>query len=107
VVTRLALTPSHVSDVAAASELLAGSSVLTIGDRNDHAPALQQTLREVAPDLQLLTPPKKKTVLEQWCQRLKVKQMKARDVWHLASKLIVVCHTFLVLLSWKHAFEPL
>lgn len=133
VVRRIVITPAHVSDVAAAPELLAGAAGIVIGDRNYHAPALQDELEQVAPQAapqaRLLTPPKKKrpdedkrrskllshlryrieTVFGQWCQRFKLKDVQARDTWHLANRLlrVVLCHTLCVLLNWQHDLRPL
>lgn len=129
VVRRIVLTPAHVADVAATPDLMTGVEGVVIGDRNYHSPALQEELKTSAPKARLLTPPKKKTpqedksrsallsrlryrietVLSQWCGRLQLKAVHARDTWHLSNRLLraVLCHTLCILLAHQHGFKPL
>ncbi len=129
VVTGVALTQAHISDVATAPQLLQGHEGIVLGDRNYHSPALQRELEECAPHGTLLTPPKKKTeqedkrrsaflsrlryriecVLSQWCQRLKLRHVTTRTTWHLLNRLLraLLCHTLCVFLNYKHDLKPL
>lgn len=129
VVRRLVLTPAHVADVAASPDLLQNVQGIVIGDRNYHSPALQQNLKTLAPRARLLTPPKKKTaqedksrsaflsrlryrietVIGQWCQRLQLKAVHARDTWHLTNRLLraVLCHTLCITLAHRNGLQPL
>ena len=114
-ITRFVLAPANVQELKVAPQLLAGKGGLVLGDRNYWSPPLQEQLNQVAPQLKLLAPYKKKAldpnprqsrhithwryriecVLAQWAQRLSLQQVWARDVWHLSNRLLraVLCHT--------------
>jgi hypothetical protein len=90
---------------------------------------LQEQLKEQTPALKLLAPFKNKkrdpdpgkskllshwryrieTVNSQLCQRFGLKQLWARDVWHLLNRLlrIVLCHTLCFRLNIQWGNPPL
>lgn len=128
-ITRLTLAPAHAADVAVAPQMLHGQEGIVIGDRNYHSPQLQQQLRQEEPALELLTPYKNKkrdpqprrsallshfryrieTVNSQLCARFRLKQVWARDLWHLLNRLlrIVLCHTLCFRLNVQFGNSPL
>ncbi|HEX8236031.1 MAG TPA: transposase [Abditibacteriaceae bacterium] len=110
-ITRFVLAPGNVQELKVAPQLLAGKDGLVLGDRNYWSPPLQAQLSLAAPGLKLLVPYKKKALdptprqsrqitrwryrLAQWAQRLSLKRVWARDVWHLSNRLLraVLRHT--------------
>jgi len=128
-ITRLTLAPAQESDVAVAPQMLKNQSGLVIGDRNYHSPDLQEKLKEDNSNLKLLAPfknkkrdpdPKRSALLSHWryrietvnsqlCQRFGLKQLWARDVWHLLNRLlrIVLCHTLCFRLNIQFGNPPL
>lgn len=128
-ITRLTLAPANESDVSVAPQMLQAQEGIVIGDRNYHSPALQEQLAEQSPALKLLAPfknkkrdpaPKTSRLLSHWryrietinsqlCQRFALKQVWARDVWHLLNRLlrIVLCHTLCFRLNIQFGNSPL
>ena len=128
-ITRLTLAPAHESDVSVLPQMLQGQTGLVIGDRNYHSPQLQEQLRQEEPGLKLRTPFKNKTrdpdpniskLLSHWryrietvnsqlCARFQLKQVWARDVWHLLNRIlrIVLCHTLCFRLNIQFGNSPL
>ena len=128
-ITRLTLAPANESDVSVAPQMLQGQQGIVIGDRNYHSPDLQVQLHQEEPGLKLLAPYKNKkrdpdpkasrrlsrlryrieTVNNQLCSRFQLKQVWARDVWHLLNRLlrIVLCHTLCFRLNVQFANSPL
>lgn len=128
-ITRLSLAPAHQADIALAPQMLQNQKGIAIGDRNYHSPELQAQLRQDNPALKLLTPAKNKkhdpdlkrsarlshwryrieTVNSQLSQRFKLKQLWARDVWHLTNRLLrmVLCHTLCFRLNIQFGNSPL
>lgn len=128
-ITRPTLAPAHQSDVAVAPQMLENQAGIVIGDRNYHSPDLQEQLKEQSPALKLLAPfknkkrdpdPKGSALLSHWryrietvnsqlCQRFALKQLWARDLWHLLNRLlrIVLCHTLCFKLNIQFGNSPL
>ena len=128
-ITRLTLAPAHQSDVAVAPQMLENQAGIVIGDRNYHSPDLQEQLKKQSPALKLLAPfknkkrdpdPKGSALLSHWryrietvnsqlCQRFALKQLWARDLWHLLNRLlrIVLCHTLCFKLNIQFGNPPL
>jgi IS5 family transposase len=128
-ITRLTLAPAHEADAAVTPQMLHGQEGIVIGDRNYHSPQMQEQLRQDEPDLKLLTPfknkkrdpdPKRSALLSHWryrietvnsqlCARFRLKQVWARDLWHLVNRLlrIVLCHTLCFRLNVQFGNSPL
>ena len=127
VVTRLSLTPAGVSDVALLEELTDRTRGVCLGDRAYWKPELHEQLRRRG--VEMLVPFKKatgdptpqrsraigrirwriETVFSQLCERLSVKRVWARDLWHLSSRLLrkALAHTLMVVLNREQGHEPL
>lgn len=127
VVTRLSVCPAGVADVAVLEELTEAAAGVCLADRAYWQPALHEWLRRQG--LEMLVPFKKagseprperahaissiryriETVFSQLCERLSVKRVWARDLWHLSSRLLrkVLAHTVMVVLNRERGSEPL
>ncbi len=127
VVTRLSLTPAGVPDLAVLEELTDGTRGLCLADRAYWKPELHERLR--AQGVEMLVPFRKasrdptpersrvissiryriETVFSQLCERLSMKRVWARDLWHLSARLLrkVLAHTVLVVLNRAQGNEPL
>lgn len=127
VVTRLSLAPAGVSDVAVLEELTERTSGLCLADRAYWKPELHEQLRRRG--VEMLVPFRKatrdpdpersrtisrlryriETVFGQLCERLSIKRVWARDLWHLSSRLLrkVLAHTVMVALNRAQGNEPL
>lgn len=127
VVTRLSVAPAGVSDVAVLEELLDETAGVCLADRAYWAPELAEWLR--GRGVEMLAPFKKRasdpapersrritriryrieTVFSQLCERLSIKRVWARDLWHLSSRLLrkVLAHTLMVVLNRERGHEPL
>jgi len=127
VVTRLSLAPASASDLSVLEELTDRTRGVCLGDRNYWKPELHERLR--GRGLEMLVPFKKaksdpdparsrtlsgiryriETVFGQLCERFSVKRVRARDTWHLASRLLrkVLAHTIGVILNRAQGNEPL
>lgn len=127
VITRLALAPANVHELAAVPALAEGTTGHLIGDRNYWAPTLAQELRQGA--VALLAPFRRAsrdpwpqwsgllsriryridTVFGQLVERTHVKRVWTKDSWHLWSRLLrkVLSHTIGVLLNGLQGNPPL
>jgi hypothetical protein len=127
VVTRLSVCPAGVADVALLEELTEATAGACLGDRAYWRPELHGWLRRFG--LEMLVPFKKaesdptpersraissiryriETVFGQLCERLSVKRVWARDLWHFSSRLLrkVLAHTVMVVLNRAQGNEPL
>ena len=126
VITQLALLPANVSEHEGALDLSQGTTGILVGDRNYHAPKLSGTLKDRM--IRLIAPYKSKakdtrprlshlisrvryrieTVFGQLVDRYHIKRSKARDLWHLASRVMrkVLSHTIMVLLNQQEGRFP-
>ena len=127
VLTRLSLAPAGAADVALLEELTEGTRGVCLGDRAYWKPELHEWLR--GRGVEMLVPFRKaksdptpersrritsiryriETVFGQLCDRLSVKRVWARDLWHLSSRLLrkVLAHTLMVVLNREQGNEPL
>ena len=127
VITRISVAPANAHELSVLPELAEGTSGLIIADRNYHSPKTRQELAGMG--VELLAPypsknrdptPKKSaflsrlryridTVFSQLTERYCVKKVWARDLWHLASRLLrkVLSHTVAFLLNHQIGNPPL
>lgn len=127
VVTELSLAPANASDLAVLPDLADGTYGFAVGDRNYWSPRLAAEL--AAGGLALLAPyrsakkdplPARSRVLSriryridatfgQLVERHHAKRVRARDTWHLCSRLLrkLLSHTVAVLLNARLGNEPL
>lgn len=113
VITQADLLPANVSEHEGALDLSQGTSGTLVGDRNYHAPKLKEALqhrmvRLVAPYKSKAKDPRPRfsrlisrvryrieTVIGQLVERYQIKHSKARDLWHLGSRVMrkILSHT--------------
>jgi hypothetical protein len=127
VITRLSVAPANVHELHLLAELVETTSGIVIGDRNYHSPKTKEELASMA--VELLAPysskkrdpdPKRSallsrfryridTVFSQLSGRYSVKRVWAKDLWHLASRLLrkVLSHTVAFLLNHRSGNPPL
>ena len=126
VITRISVAPANVHELSVLPEIAEFSSGLIVGDRNYHSPKRRKELAVMG--VELLAPysskkrdpaPKKSaflsrlryridTVFSQLTERYSVKRVWARDMWHLASRLLrkVLSHTVAFLLNHQIPGNP-
>jgi hypothetical protein len=126
-ITRLSVAPANAHELSVLPEIVEGTSGLIVGDRNYHSPRTSQELAGMG--VELLAPysskkrdphPKRSaflsrlryridTVFSQLTERYSVKRVWARDLWHLASRLLrkVLSHTVAFLLNHRIGNQPL
>jgi hypothetical protein len=126
-IARLSVAPANAHELCVLPELAEGTSGLIVGDRNYHSPKTRQELAGIG--VELLAPysfkkrdpaPKKSaflsrlryridTAYSQLTERYSIKRVWARDVWHLASRLLrrVLSHTVAFLLNHRSGNQPL
>jgi hypothetical protein len=126
-ITRFSLAPANAHELSVLPEITQGTSGLIVGDRNYHSPKTSEEL--VRMGVELLAPysskkldpnPKRSaflsrlryridTVFSQLVGRYSVKRVWARDLWHLASRLLrkVLSHTVAFLLNHWSGNQPL
>ena len=127
VITRILVAPANAHELSVLPELAERTSGLLVGDRNYHSPKTKEEL--VGWGVELLAPysskkrdpaPKRSaflsrlryriaTVFSQLTGRYSVKRVWARDLWHLASRLVrkVLSHTVAFLLNHQMGNPPL
>jgi hypothetical protein len=128
VITRFDLAPANEHDGAVVEELLEGTSGLVLGDRNYWLPDVQTRLRQQG--VLLLAPYKKpkspkakayeshvhsrvryriETVFGQLTEHGAWKNLRARDLWHLFSRLLrlVLMHTMCIFFNQQLENPPL
>jgi hypothetical protein len=127
VITRFSVAPANAHELSIVPELTEGTSGLIIGDRNYHSPKTTEHLASMG--VELLAPYSSKefdpnprrsaflsrlryrvdTVFSQLTGRYSVKQVWARDMWHLSSRLLrkVLSHTVAFLLNHQLGNQPL
>jgi hypothetical protein len=119
-ITRLCVAPANAHELHLLPELLELTSGIVIGDRNYHSPETKEELARMMA-VELLAPysskkrdpnPKRSaylsrfryridTVFSQLTERYSIKRVWAKDLWHLASRLLrkVLSHTVAFLLN--------
>jgi hypothetical protein len=127
VITGLSVAPANAHELSVLPELLEITSGIVIGDRNYHSPKTNEELASMA--VELLAPysskkrdpnPKRSallsrfryridTVFSQLTGRYSIKRVWAKDLWHLASRLLrkVLSHTVAFLLNHQTGNPPL
>ena len=127
VITRFSVAPANAHELSVLPEIAEGTSGVLVGDRNYHSPKTREEL--VRTGIDLLAPysskkrdpdPRKSaflsrlryridTVFSQLVGRYSVKRVWARDLWHLASRLLrkVLSHTVAFLLNHQTGNPPL
>jgi Transposase DDE domain len=127
VITRFSVAPANAHELCVLPELTESTSGLLLGDRNYHSPKTREELATMG--IELLAPysskkldpnPKRSaflsrlryridTVFSQLTERYCVKRVWARDLWHLASRLLrkVLSHTVAFLLNHQMGNPPL
>lgn len=126
-ITGFGLAPANVHDLAMVPQLAADTRGALLGDRNYWSPSLAEELQ--GQGLTLLAPFKSKkkdpwpqrsyqlsrpryrieTVFSQLVERFQAKQVWARDIWHLRSRLLrkVLSHTLAFSLNQEQGNPPL
>ncbi|CAN5797255.1 hypothetical protein BH20CHL2_BH20CHL2_08740 [soil metagenome] len=127
VIATLSLAPANAADVAVLPELVEGASGFAIGDRNYWSPDLINDLRTYG--LALLAPFKSakrdpeprrsrylsriryriETTFGQLVERYHIKRVRARDLWHLCSRVLrkVLSHTIATFITATLGHPPL
>ena len=128
VITRFSVAPASAHELSVVPEIAEGTSGVLVGDRNYHSPKTKEEL--VRMGIELLAPysskkrdptPKRSalllsrfryridTVFSQLSARYSIKRVWARDMWHLASRLLrkVLSHTVAFLLNHPMGNPPL
>ena len=127
VITRLSVAPANAHELSVLPELAERTSGLIVGDRNYHSPKTKEEL--ACRSIELLAPYSTKkrdpnpqrsaflsrlryridTVFSQLVGRYSIKRVWARDMWHLASRLLrkVLSHTIAFLLNHQMGNPPL
>jgi len=128
VITRLSVAPANAHKLAVVPELVEFTSGIVVGDRNYHSPKTKEELAGMGVELLAPYSSKKKrdphpkrsaflsrlryridTVFSQLTERYSIKRVWARDLWHLASRLLrkVLSHTVAFLLNHQLGNPPL
>jgi hypothetical protein len=127
VITRFSVAPANAHKFSVLLEVAESTSGLIVGDRNYHSPKAREELAGMGAEL--LAPhlskkrdraPRKSaflsrlrnrigTVFSQITERYFIKRVWARDVWHLASRLLrkVLSYTVALLLNHQMGHPPL
>jgi hypothetical protein len=127
VIATVSLAPANAADVAVLPDLVEGTHGFAVGDRNYWSPDLTAELRTGG--LALLAPYRSakrdpaphrsrrlsriryriETTFGQLVERYHVKRVRARDLWHLSSRLLrkVLSHTIATLLTATLGHPPL
>jgi hypothetical protein len=121
------VAPANAHELSVLPEIAESTSGMIVGDRNYHSPKIAEELAGMG--VELLAPysskkrdpaPKRSaflsglryridTVFSQLTERYSVKRVWARDMWHLASRLLrkVLSHTVAFLLNHQMGNPPL
>jgi hypothetical protein len=127
VITRLSVAPANAHELSVVPELVEFTSGIIIGDRNYHSPKTKEEVASMG--VELLAPYSSKrrdpapkssallsrfryridTIFSQLTGRYSIKRVWARDLWHLASRLVrkVLSHTVAILLNHRMGNPPL
>jgi hypothetical protein len=127
-ITHFSVAPANAHELSVLPEIVEGTRGVVVGDRNYHSPKTKEELLS-AMGIELVAPysskkrdpaPKKSallsrlryridTVFSQLVERYCVKRVWARDLWHLASRVLrkVLSHTVAFLLNHQMDNPPL
>jgi len=126
-ITRLFVAPANTHELSVLPDLLEHTWGVVVGDRNYWSPPVREELAERGVELAAPYRTKKRdprpersaflsrlryridTVFSQLTERYSVKRVWARDLWHLASRLLrkVLSHTVAFLLNHRMGNQPL
>lgn len=128
VITRFSVAPANAHELYVVPELLEFTRGLVVGDRNYHSPETKEDLAR-SMGIELLAPYRSKkhdpapersaflsrlryridTVFSQLTQRYSIKRVWAKDLWHLAGRLLrkVLSHTVALVLNHRQGNRPL
>ena len=126
-ISRISVAPANAHELSVLPELAEFTSGIIVGDRNYHSPKTGQELAGIGVELVAPYSSKKRdptpqksaflsrlryridTVFSQLTERYSVKKVWARDLWHLASRLLrkVLSHTVAFLLNHQMGNPPL
>ena len=128
VITRLSVTPADVHELSVLPQLLESTRGLAVGDRNCWSPEMREELarsigvallapyrikkRDPAPERSVLLSRLRyriDTVFSQLTERYSLKRVWAKDLWHLAGRLLrkILSHTVAFLLNHRAGNRPL
>jgi hypothetical protein len=127
VIGRISVAPANAHELSVLPEITEFTSGLIVGDRNYHSPKTKEELAGMGVELLAPysskkrdpTPPKSAflsrlryridTVFSQLTERYSIKRVRARDMWHLASRLLrkVLSHTVAFLPNHRTGNPPL
>jgi hypothetical protein len=127
VITRFSVAPANTHELSVVPDIVEGTSGLIVGDRNYHSPKTKEELVQMGIELVAPYSSKKRdrhpeksallsriryridTVFSQLVGRYSVKRVRARDLWHLMSRLVrkVLSHTVAFLLNHLLGNSPL
>lgn len=127
VITRISVAPANAHELRVVPELIERTSGLIVGDRNYHSPKTREELAGMGVELVAPYSSKKRdphpkrsaflsrlryridTVFSQLTERYSVKRVRARDLWHLTSRLLrkVLSHTVAFVLNHQVGNPPL
>ena len=127
VITRFSIAPANTHELSVVPEIVQRTSGLIVGDRNYHSPKTKEQLEGMG--IELVAPysskkrdptPKRSaflsrlryridTVFSQLSGRYCIKRVWARDMWHLASRVLrkILSHTVAFLLNHQSGNQPL
>ena len=128
VITRLSVTPADVHELSVLPQLLESTRGLAVGDRNYWSPEMREELarsigvallapyrikkRDPVPERSVLLSRLRyriDTVFSQLTERYSLKRVWAKDLWHLAGRLLrkILSHTVAFLLNHRAGNRPL
>ena len=127
VITRFSVAPANTHELSVLPEITKSTSGLLVGDRNYHSPKMREELEGMG--IELLAPYSSKkrdpaprrsaflsrfryridTIFSQLTGRYSVKKVWAKDLWHLAGRLLrkILSHTVAFLLNHRVGNRPL
>jgi hypothetical protein len=128
VITRISVAPANAHELGVLPELLERSRGVAVGDRNYWSPERREELAR-SMGVTLLAPYRNKkrdpnpqrsaylsrlryridTIFSQLTERYRIKRVWAKDLWHLAGRLLrkVLSHTIAFLLNHRSGNQPL
>ena len=126
VITRFSVAPANAHELCVLPQIVQGTSGLIVGDRNYHSPKTKEELAGIGVELLAPYSSKKRdpapqrsaflsrlryridTVFSQLTERYSVKRVWARDMWHLASRLLrkVLSHSVALRLNHRSLGNP-
>jgi hypothetical protein len=126
-ISHISVAPANAHELSVLPEIVEGTSGLIVGDRNYHSPETREELATMGIELVAPYSSKKRdpaptrsallrrlryridTVFSQLTERYSIKRVWARDLWHLASRVLrkVLSYTIASLLNHQLGNRPL